>query len=340
MGALGSFTLGIGLSLAACSIQAPETDYDAFDEAGAGGSDSRAESSPGGGSGASGGTTGKAHDNCPDDPSSDRADTDADGQGDVCDEDDDQDGFLDHDDPAPLDTDVPGDFSTPEKVLADPRMAQAIEALREAGFELTTHTEKESPDVTGYFKKEEGVGEFVANSGGGGIGSKIAGDESRRQLTEHGRLESADVAFTSGAPISFAIVTSQTLRGTGNEYTIYTTTQRVCTEAGSNYRRFMVTIDSGKVDGAGNLIDNLSLGVTVATEGELTEACAARANGLSENENEWSASFIPLQQKVEVGGLEYMCVDDEAGYVPTETWPGSHQLLCECSVAYQISCGL
>ena len=47
-----------------------------------------------------------AEDNCPFVPSADHTDTDMDGQGDVCDEDDDNDGFDDEDDCGPLDATV------------------------------------------------------------------------------------------------------------------------------------------------------------------------------------------------------------------------------------------
>lgn len=303
---------------------------------GAGGS--RSSSSATGAAGALGdGSGGTGNDNCHGDDSNDQTDTDADGQGDVCDEDDDQDGFLDDQDPAPLDTDVPGDFSTPEKVLADPRVEAAIEGLRDAGFEFEPRLEKDAPDITGYFRKEDGEGEFVANSGGGGIGAGIVGYEFRTRLTENSTLESSKISFTSGAPISYSIVTSQTLRGKNKKYTIYTTTRSVCTENGSDHTRFSVAIDSGSVDENGNLIDNMSLSATVATQGQLTPECASRANGLTENENEWSASLVPLQSKVAAAELEYMCVDGDAAYVPTERWSEGDET-CECSLEYEVAC--
>ena len=240
---------------------------------------------------------------------------------------------------SPLDTDAPGDFSTPEKVLADPRIVAAIEGLRDAGFEFEPHLETDPPDLTGYFRKADGEGEFVANSGGGGIGVNMVGFEVRTRLTEDRdrTLDTARVGFTSGEPISFSIVTSQTLRGTGNEFTIYTTVRSVCTEAGTNYERFAVAIDTGTVDAAGNLIDTLGLNATVATEGELTDKCASRANGLTENENEWSASLVPLQAKVEASELEFMCVDAADAFVPTERW-SRDGTTCECTLDYEVSC--
>lgn len=287
--------------------------------------------------GAGDGATGaSADDNCPEDASSDQTDTDGDGQGNVCDDDDDQDGFADEEDPEPLDVDVPGDFSTPEKVLADPRMADAIESLREAGFELETYLETNPPDVAGYFRKEAGEGEFVANSGGGGVGVAIIGSESRTLLSENGRLETSKVSFDS-EPIAFSIVTGQTLRGTGKKFTIYRTSRSVCTESDSNYVRYFVTIESGKVNANGDLVDVLSLGLTVASQGELTPDCADRANGLTENENEWTAALAPLTSKLEVSDLEYMCVDGDFGYAPTETWSRAAKA-CECTLDYQVSC--
>ena len=69
----------------------------------------------------------------------------------------------------------------------------------------------------------------------------------------------------------------------------------------------------------------------------LTAACAARANGLTENENEWSASLIPLQTKVAASELEYMCVDGDAAYAPTERWSPS-EVTCECTLDYEVAC--
>ncbi len=368
---------GVSFALAACTIEVKRSDGDAGvpDEAsagGKGGSDATSGSgdttSTGGGSAGgdasggpngSGGAAGKASgsagagmgaasagtagaapsDNCPDDPSADQTDTDGDGKGDACDDDDDNDGFIDEDDPSPKDPKVPGDFSTPEKILADPRVTAAIAALKDAGYDLKTHTETSPPDITGYYRKESGSGSFVANSGGGGVGQTIVGLEFHEVQHDDGHLDGYTVAFSGDAATSYSIERSTTIRGTGSEYTTYSTSRGVCTESSSNYTLFAISITSASVEPAtGNLLDQLSLGVTIGTLGELTSACAERYNGNVENVGEWTASQVNLQQRVQPSDLEYMCVDADAAYVPTQTWTESGGKACECTSAYAKSC--
>ena len=311
------------------------------------------EKSSGGAGGASNGAAGKgaalagnggaagaaASDNCPDDPSPDQTDTDGDGKGDVCDDDDDNDGFLDGDDPSPKDPNVPGDFSTPEKILADPRVVKALAALADAGYHLKTHTETSPPDISGYYRKADGEGSFVANSGGGGVGQSITGEEFREILNADGRYDSYSVSFANGSPLTFGLGRSRIVRGTGNEFTIYSTAHGVCTENDSNYTLFSIGITSASVDPAtGDWLGALALGVTIGTMGELTDACASRYNGLVEKTGEWTASQEDRDEKVAVSELEYMCVDGDAAYVPTQTWTGTGGKACQCTTDYAVSC--
>jgi hypothetical protein len=306
-----------------------------------GGAAGKAAGSAGVGAGAAGaGTAGAApSDNCPDDPSGDQTDTDGDGKGDVCDSDDDNDGFVDEDDPSPKDPKVPGDFSTPEKILADPRVTMALAALKDAGYDLKTHTETSPPDISGYYRKESGTGSFVANSGGGGVGETIVGQELHDIQHDDGHLDGYSVAFNGGVATSYSIGRSTIIRGTGNEYTTYSTSRGVCTESNSNYTLFALTITSASVDPTtGNLVDQLSLGVTIGALGELTSACAERYDGNVENVGEWTASQTDLQQRVQPSDLDYMCVDADAAYVPTQSWTKSDGTACECTSAYATSC--
>ncbi|HWP06645.1 MAG TPA: hypothetical protein VNN72_12920, partial [Polyangiaceae bacterium] len=269
----------------------------------------------------------------------DQTDTDHDGLGDVCDPDDDDDGFRDDDDPEPKNTAVPGDYSTPEKVLANPTVKEALAALHDAGYDIVTHTETSPPDVSGYFRKEDGEGEFVANSGGGGVGSSIVGQETRVDLNDDGTLDAFQVAYSGSKPTSYTVRRGELLRGTGNEFTIYAMSRLVCTESGSDYTTYDLRITSGTLDAAtGDWKNLLNLNVTVASRGTLTSACASRANGLTENVDEWAASSIELFARVKPADLEYLCVDGDAGYAPTETWTGAGGKACQCTTAYAVSC--
>lgn len=147
----------------------------------------------------------------------------------------------------------------------------------------------------------------MANSGGGGLDAGIVGYEFRTRLTENSTRGRSRISFTSYEPSSYSIVTSQTLRGKGAKYTIYATTRSVCTVS------------------------------AVATRVSSPAECASRAHGFTENENEWSASFVPLQTKVAISELEYMCVGGDAAYVPTARWMHGDEV-CECTVEYQVAC--
>jgi len=303
--------------------------------AGAGGSSG---SSAAGGMSAAGSGAAPA-DNCPESADPDQTDTDDDGQGDVCDADDDDDGFDDDSDPEPKNPAVPGDYSTPEKVLANAKIQEALAALHDAGYDLPTHTETTPPDVSGYTRKEAGDGEFVANSGGGGVGQSIVGFERRIDLNADGTLDSFEVSFSGSEPTSYSIKHGQLLRGTGNEFTTYSTARTVCTEGGADFAIYSVGIASATLDPAtGDWKDRLTLSVTVATSGTKTSACADRFNGETENVDEWTSSLTPLISAVEPATLEYLCVEGGDGYAPTETWAGADGETCECTTEYALSC--
>jgi hypothetical protein len=306
----------------------------------AGGGGSSGSSAAGTSAAVSGGEAGAApSDNCPGSAEPDQTDTDDDGQGDVCDADDDDDGFNDDDDPEPKNPAVPGDYSTPEKVLANPKIQEALKALHDAGFDLPTHTETTPPDVSGYLRKEDGDGEFVANSGGGGVGQSIVGHEKRVELNDDATLDSYEVSFADDEPTAYGIRRGQLLRGTGNEFTIYSASRTVCTEGGADFATYSLGITSGTLDAAtGNWKDVLALHVTVATSGTRTSTCANRFNGETENVDAWTASSIPLVSEVEPATLEYLCVEGDAGYAPTETWTGAAGKACECTAEYAVSC--
>ncbi len=280
-----------------------------------------------------------SEDNCPGIDNPDQLDTDADGQGDACDSDDDNDGFQDVDDPAPLDNTKPGDFSTPEAILDDAVVQEAIEQARLAGVEIRTDTGLAPPTLSGYYNRADGAGRFTATDNGTDIGRSLVGAERRLDQGAGNSISSAGVSYTVGSPIAFGIAEGSLIRGEGNLFTIYSRSKSTCTEAGSDYDLFSVGISSGESDPVtGNILDSRTLSVTIDVAGELTTACADRISGAAELEGGWSVYEYALDRYVEPSSLLYMCVEDDAAYAPTEEWTGSDGMACSCTEDYQISC--
>ena len=273
----------------------------------------------GGASVASGGVAGSTAgspavpmDNCPDLDDADQSDTDGDGKGDACDDDDDDDGFLDLDDPAPTDGANPGDFSDPESIVSDPRVRDALARANAQGISVPTETALSAPNIAGYYFKQAGNGEFVAGGDSTGIGQAVIGYELRVDLDGRGYASSRSVGIVGGSDMatSFTIAKGQLLRGEGNRFTLYTRAKLTCTEQGSSYTTWSIGIFSASVAASGDWTDVASLAVTVATEGELTAACAARRTSNGELEGGWTIFQAPLYEKVDLSEFGYLRVDE------------------------------
>jgi hypothetical protein len=281
-----------------------------------------------------------APDNCPLLDNPEQVDTDGDARGDACDDDDDDDGFVDLDDPAPLDRTLPGDFSTPEAILADARVRAALQAAADAGIEFPTHTELDAPSIAGLYISPDEVGEFVASGDGSDIGRSIAGYESRITLADGDRIDSASVGFNRGEPVGFSLSQGILLRGVRDAYTTYGRSKIVCTENGSDYTMWTINIGSASLSPATSEHTGLvSATVTVAVEGTLTSTCARRYAGNVERAGGWVVAQSPGLQKVDIDELEFMCVDGGSAYVPTEAWQRSATISCVCTSTYTVSCG-
>lgn len=290
-----------------------------------------------GGGGSSGDVT--AADNCPGIDNSDQLDTDGDGDGDACDLDDDGDGFNDDDDPAPLDDSIPGDFSTPEAILNDEGFQVALEEAEEAGYPIATELGENPPDINGYYNAADRAGTFPVNSSGTDFNRPIAGLERRYDQFGDGFLNAAAVSYTDLVPIAFSVSEGSLLRGADNAYTIYSRSKLTCTEDNSDFSIFTVSVTSASVDPVtGDLDDQRQLVNTVATDGDLTDACAARLSGELELVGGWSVAVTPFIASIETDELVYMCVDEDVGYAPTETWLDSDGMACSCTTDYEVSC--
>lgn len=279
-------------------------------------------------------------DNCPGIENSDQRDTDQDGIGDTCDNDDDGDGFNDDDDPAPLDNAIPGDFSTPEAILNNKLIQTALEEARIAGYPVNTEQGQNPPNISGYYRRQNGRGSFPANSASFGQGQPLIGGEFRNEQTANNIIASADISFSGTTPISYGFSNGSIIRGEGQKYTVYSRVKNTCTEKGSNFTIYGVTIGSAEINPiTGNIENKRSVGITVDTEGQLTTACRNRFNGRIEEVGHWTVWEVDLQQKLEPSQLLYMCVDSDNAYVPTESWQReSDGTSCTCTQQYTIQC--
>ena len=279
-------------------------------------------------------------DNCPDIDNPTQLDTDGDGSGDACDDDDDNDGFADADDPAPLDNTIPGDFSTPEAILGNPLLNQALAGAAEAGVEIETQAGLSPPDISGYYARADSAGVFTATSNGTDIGRRLVGREIRIRSATDKTVDFAAVTFTLRRPVSHIFGVGSIIRGQDNQYTLYNRGSSRCVEQGSDFTIYFVGISSATVDGTtGDLVDTTELNVTVDTEGDLTTACAGRYSGNTEEVGGWSTISIPLDQKSDPSEFLYMCVDGGEAYAPTETWTDADGQSCTCDADFQINCG-
>ena len=280
-------------------------------------------------------------DNCPGIDNPDQLDFDSDGIGDLCDDDDDGDGFADNDDIAPLDPTSPGDFSSPEAIISNPVVADVLLELENRGLPIALSLDNDPPDISGIYRSEEGTGTVLDTSTGESIGVNFVGQERRREA-EGDRISAADVIFSQSMPVGFSISEGTFIRGEGNTFSTYSTSSSTCTADadGSEFMRSSITVTSAEFEpSTGNIVNNRFLEISIDVSGELVGECVTLVASRG-TVGGWVLGDLPLIPSVSVDAIQYMCVDDTDVYVPTETWIRADGQSCECSLDYETVCGL
>ena len=252
-------------------------------------------------------------------------------------QDSDGDGFYDTIDPAPHDASNPGDFSSPEAIINNPKVKAALQIAKEHGVDINPNLGNKPPNLTGYYIRESRGGTTVATETGVDIGSSWVGKELRIETKGKHYLH-YNTSFTDGGYLGVGYEVGSTLGGDGNSFTIYSPTRFGCFEKdGGNYSTPVIKIISGTRDSDGDLVNRRYLFVKVGTStGTYTAACDARKPGGAVNK--WTiARYAPLKN-VDVDELRYMCIEDNKAYVPKEIWTNSEKQSCTCTKDIEIEC--
>ncbi len=151
----------------------------------------------------------------------------------------DGDGFLDADDPAPNDPTVPGDFSTPEAILAHPLVKKALEEARGKGFEIVPQTSRNPPDISGYYFRP--VGGKVEATDDDQVGKQWVAEEWWQRVDAELTLSRMEASFDGETVISHGEASGTLVRGEGNDYTLYSKGHGTCLEDGSSFEKWRVS---------------------------------------------------------------------------------------------------
>jgi hypothetical protein len=242
-------------------------------------------------------------------------DRDQDGLANTEDQDDDDDGVPDADDEAPLDPALP--FTTalkgPASVMHDPCMIWALERTAHLHV-IPVHLGHCYPDVSGYYLRPDLSGQLVAEDDlttpAALVGAEFRFDQVKDQLFV------TEAAFTSGASWGWSKATrASLLRGDAAGYTAF----------GRDAQS--VGISSATLSADGAIIEVWSLSAGAAPEG--ATVCP--------EDTWWSLTYQPMLLRVDPATFDYMCLDGDHAYVPSEMWHGPNGS-CACNTSLEVQC--
>jgi len=237
--------------------------------------------------------------------------------------DSDGDGFKDYMDYAPNDASKPLDFSTLEKIVANPKVKAVLEVAKNNGVAIRIEKGTNPPNLTGYWKN--GVQGYVVDSYGGIDNGKFIYATEKRVCTEKGLYEMRSVEFVdSVSDRKYNGISAAKIRGEGNRFTMYYPFLHSCSDGTNAYTMYIM---SGKVNADGDIVDKQSVEVEVAYQGSTN--CGIK----------WKVRKYDTEKKVtDLSELEHMCVDGDKAYIPSETWTNSKGESCRCSTDHEAVC--
>lgn len=265
---------------------------------------------------------GSRSDGCPEIGTLGPSDLDHDGDGfhDVCDEDDDDDGVADSGDSHPLDPKLPGNVFSPAPgfVLNHPCMVKALAEVEARGFVIPTERVRGAlvPPI-GYFLRPERSGVVLAATDGATLGVTLTGMEHRRR---HVGDDVYDAAFVDFFDTNRTAGTSRdVLRGRARQHTAY------------GFIPGTLIVAAASDGGPGANPYAITLVVAIRQEMTRPTSCPAPLG-------RWRLSSAPIWKEIEPSELRAMCVDEDAGYIPNETWTRAGGSVCRCTLDFEVSC--
>jgi len=237
--------------------------------------------------------------------------------------DSDGDGFKDYMDYAPNDPNTPLDFSTIEKIIAHPKVKAVLEVAKRHGVPIAIEKGTNPPNLTGYYKA--GLQGYVVDSYGGLHNGRYIRAAESRICTTKGLYRKDAVEFVDSATDRlYDVIAGAKIRGEGNRFMMYYPYLNSCSDGSNAYG---IHIESGKVNGDGDIVDHQSVEVEVAYTGSTN--C----------EIKWKVRKLDTYKKVtDLSELEHMCVDGNKAYIPNETWTNSQGESCRCTTDHETVC--
>jgi len=248
-------------------------------------------------------------------------------------EDNDNDGFLSHDefhtDPSESTPFENSKFTNLENVVNSEGIQHILKVAKERGVTINLQLGNNPPKLTGYYKFETGGRVVYANHSldNRQTGSYIIGEESRVCRSKNYIEE----AGTREDKSSFAAIYK--LRGDGNHFSEYWLKSYKHSDTCSGYYVYIV---SGKVDKNSRDIKNYKvIFASLGYEEKSPNACVLYKDSRRPEEIILTEDHKKI---TDLDELEYMCVDGDKAYIRDETWKNKAKESCKCTADIEIEC--